>query len=127
MNLRINPVHCIRGQRIGSFRLELGSSNLLFNTPDSFQRFLSENSIRTDAGLKIFFTRSTDDSFLGILGYFLSLIAQDKGEQLKIYMPAPLMNFMYQNRYLYGHRCAKVAFGCFDDAQSILLLVYQYI
>ena len=115
MKLKINPLHCIRGQRIGSFKMELGSTHLIFNVPDSFQRFLSENSIKNEEGLKILFTRSTNDSFLGIIGYFLTLVAQDKNQGLKFYMPAPIINFFHQNRYLFGHRCARVALGCIDD------------
>lgn len=115
MKLSINPLSCIRGQRVAAFKLELESCSLIFNVPDSFQRFLSENGIRNDSNLKVLFTRNSGESFLGFLGYFMTLIAQNKNEGLKIYMPAPLLNFVYRNRYLYGARCSMASFGGIDD------------
>ena len=125
MKLKLNTVNCIRGQRIGSLKLQIDDSTFVFNVPDSFQRFLSENSIKNNEGLNIFFTRSNSDSFHGALGYMLTLTGQMKSDNLKIYAPASIINFFYQNRYLYGHRCSNYSFGAFDSLSGNYIISHR--
>ena len=115
MQLKVLPLNCIRGQRVSSFRLQIDNKDLVFNTPDSFQRFLCISGIKLNGRTRFMFTRQTEDSFYGILGYLLTLIAQNKIDQIKLYMPNNLMHFMYRGRYMFGHRCVNFAIGSIDS------------
>ena len=114
MKLSVFPLNCIRGQRVSSFRLQIDNKDLIFNTPDSFQRFLRISGIKIRGKTRFMFTRQTEDSFYGILGFLLTMIAQKKQEQTKLYMPNNLMHFIYRGRYLFGHRCVNYAIGSID-------------
>lgn len=80
------------------------SKKYVFNVPESFQRFITQNGAKFSKESHIYFTRLSTDNTSGVFGLMLTLFENKLCFNTKFYGPPGLSNFLGSLKSMMGFK-----------------------